>query len=92
MQCIEKCLFKSDETIELKRIPLFTGKELLNANHDVIYDRRTSDIDTAQENNSKTSLNRSKRTVGLKELCLENPHAPPCLQALKKLRNSNLMW
>ena len=90
-QCIEKCLFKSDEEIELKRIPLFTGKELLEPNQGAIYDRRASDMEVAQEKDSKTLLDRSKRTVGLKELCLENPHSPPCLQALKKLRSSNLM-
>ena len=49
-------------------------------------------MEVAQEKDSKTLLDRSKRTVGLKELCLENPHSPPCLQALKKLRSSNLMW
>ena len=92
-QCIEKCIFKSYGKIQLKRIPLFTGTELLNANHDVIYNRRTSDMktDTTTDTvNEKIANGRSKR--GLKDLCLENPHALPCLQALKNLRSSNLMW
>ena len=88
-QCIEKCIFKSYGKIQIKRIPLFTGTELLNTNHDVIYSRRTSDMNTDPAN-EKIANGRSKR--GLKELCLENPHALPCLQALKKLRSSNLMW
>ena len=96
-QCIEKCIFKSFGKIPVKRIPLFTGTELLNANHDVIYNRRTSDMNkdtttdtTTDPTNGKIENGRSKR--GLKELCLENPHALPCLQALKNLRSSNLMW
>ena len=93
-KCIEKCIFtKSFGKIPLKRIPLFAGTELLNENHDVLYNRRSSNLnmDTTKDLVSEKVTNgRSKR--GLKELCLENPHALPCLQALKNLRSSNLMW
>ena len=96
-QCIEKCfLSKTYGKIPLKRIPLFTGTELLNENHDVLYNRRSYNMDqesmdtTKDLVSEKISNGRSKR--GLKELCLENPHALPCLQALKNLRSSNLMW
>ena len=89
-QCIEKCLLKSYAKIEPKRIPLFTGTELLNTNDDVIYNRRAPETDIVS--NATPKIPRSKRSVGLKKLCLENPRAPPCLQALKKLRSSTLLW